>query len=272
MGLASVKEESPSHRDTAEAWDVVSRVKYRAEFQDHLAILRSGGDNLLEPELVILKDLLPGSHVVHVQCSHGFDALGLLNRGAASVLGVDISQEMVMQANAKANALGAASASFLCADAVDLPSDLEGTADLVYTGRGSLPWVLDLPAWARSVYRLLKPEGHVFIFEGHPLAALWEREARDLKLRSGADYFSKRPEENPGFPASVVERELGGERPRMLERQWRPGEVIGVLIEEGVEIRRFQEFPVLFWDQFPAWPKELTARLPNTYAILARKV
>lgn len=263
--------QDPAHRETAKAWDVVARTKYQAEFDHHIELLRSGHHNLLEPEVEALTALLPGSHVVHLQCSHGLDALGLLNAGAASVLGVDISDEMIMQAKAKAAALGTASASFVCSDATDLPPELAETADLVYTGRGSLPWILDLSVWAEAVRRLLKPGAHVFVFEGHPLAALWNREADHLELRSGAAYFSDDVTEARGFPADVVRRELGDARPRMLERNWRPGEVIDAVISVGLSLVQFREYPVLFWDQFPRWPEELRERVPNSYSILARR-
>lgn len=263
--------ENNAHRETAEAWDVVARSKYDAEFHEHVERLRSGRHNLLDVEVELLDPLLRGAHVVHLQCSHGLDALGLLNAGAASVLGIDRSEEMIGQARAKAAAVGAESAEFVCADVTALPPDLAATADLVYTGRGSLPWVLDLEAWSESVSRLIRPGGHAFIFEGHPLDALWERDAEGIALRPDVGYFDDTPKESPGFPASVVARERGPDRPRMLERQWRPGEVIEALLARGLELKVFREYPVMFWDQFPRWPSALQRRLPHTYAILARQ-
>lgn len=262
------------HRETAEAWDVVARGKYAAEFREHVERLRAGEHNLLEVELELLGDRLAGARVVHLQCSHGLDALGLLNAGAASVLGIDASREMVRQARAKAAAVGgdvAEAAEFLRADVTDLPAGLPSTADLVYTGRGSLPWVLDLEPWAASVARLLRPGGGLFLFEGHPLDALWEREAEGLLLREDVGYFDETPREATGFPAAVVARELGRNRPRMLERRWRPGQVIDALLAGGLELERYRETPVPFWNQFPRWSDELIGRLPHTYAILARK-
>jgi SAM-dependent methyltransferase len=265
-------DQDPRHRETRRSWDVVARTKYRVEFDEHVALLRAGGNYLLDAEAQVLAKLLPGSHVVQFQCSHGADALGLLNAGAASVVGVDISGEMISQAEAKADAVGAQSASFVRADVTSLPTELDETADLVYTGRGSLPWVLDLPGWADAVRRVLKPRAHIFLFEGHPLASLWNREAESLELRPGASYFDEEPAEDPGFPADVVQREVGDGRPRMLERHWRPGEVMEVLTSAGLSIKQFREYPILFWDQFPLWPDDLKARLPNSYSILAQRL
>lgn len=261
----------PSHEETARGWDIVARAKYRSEFEEHVAFLQSGSHNLLDPEFEVIHELLRGSHVVHLQCSHGLDALGLLNAGAESVLGIDISGEMVSQARAKARALGMRTARFLACDVTDLPDDTAETADLVYTGRGSLPWILNLAGWAGSVSMLLKPGGHVFIFEGHPLTSLWDRESDRPELRRGVGYFDDRVAEEPGFPAAIVERESGADRPQMLERYWRPGEVMEALLDGGLEVRLFREYPDLFWDQFPNWPVELRGTLPNSYAILAQK-
>jgi SAM-dependent methyltransferase len=258
------------HDETASGWDIVARAKYRAEFTDHVALLRAGGHNLLEPELAVLAPLLPGSHVVHLQCSHGLDTLGLLNAGAESAVGIDISPEMIAQARAKGRAAGIL-VEFCCADAVDPPTELTETADVVYTGRGAVPWIQDLKAWAAAVRRLLRPGGHFFLFEGHPLDALWDRDADHVVLRTGVSYFDRGAREHPGFPASVVSRAFGGDRPSMLERYWRPGEVIEELLATGLSLVHFREYPGQFWDQFPNWPQEIRDSLPHSYSVLARR-
>ncbi len=250
------------------AWDIVARAKYEAEMEEHIEFLRAGGHTLLDPELEALRPHLLRARVVHLQCSHGLDALGLLNLGAGFVTGIDISPAMIRQAQRKASALGR-SATFVCADVLEVPARFNGSADIVYTGKGALPWIMDLTAWAKVVARLLRPGGRVFIFEGHPLDALWEREANLLELRQDAGYFDTVPRENPGFPAQVVERELGPQGPRLLERFWTPGEVITSLLSAGLTLELFQAHPLLFWKQFPRWSEELIARLPHSYSVLA---
>jgi hypothetical protein len=56
----------------------------------------------------------------------------------------------------------------------------------------------------------------------------------------------------------------------MLERHWRPGQIIDALVRQGLRILHLHEYPVQFWDQFPEWPDALRARLPHSYSILAR--
>lgn len=256
------------HDENGKAWDVVAQAKYAGEMEEHIQLLRAGGHTLLPPELAALGPYLSGAHVMHLQCSHGLDALGLFNLGAASVTGIDISPAMIRQAQQKAAALGR-SARFVCSDVLNVPSEFDGCADLVYTGKGALPWLMDLSAWANVVARLLRPGGRIFIFEGHPLDWLWERDVASLQLREHVGYFDSMPRESAGFPADVVEQELGPSRPRLLERQWRPDEVITCLMSAGLRLELFQEHPLLFWDQFPEWPQDLVARLPHSYSLLA---
>ena len=76
----------------------------------------------------------------------------------------------------KTVSLGAA-ARWVCSDVLDVPDSLDGSADLVFTGKGALPWILDLEEWPAVVARLLRPGGLFYAFEGHPLAAVWNRDA-----------------------------------------------------------------------------------------------
>ena len=67
-----------------------------------------------------------------------------------------------------------APARWILSDVLDTPHELDGTADLVYTGRGSLIWLQDLDAWAAVVARLIAPGGRFVLFEGHPIEWLFD--------------------------------------------------------------------------------------------------
>lgn len=261
------------HEEIKAAWEIVAAAKYRGELEDHVEFLRGGGHTLLRPELEVLADLLLSCRrVIVLQCSHGLDALGLLNLGVREVVGVDISEEMILQAEQKAAALDAA-ASWQRADVLEAPAELNGTADLIYTGKGSLPWIMDLDAWAATVERLLSPGGRIFIFEGHPLDALWDREAERFQIdERSTGYFAEDPREGPGFPASLLQRVAAGEQvPRLLERFWRPGQVIDRLLRQGLSLEKFDEHPEVYWNQFPNIPEPTLRLLPHSYSVLARK-
>jgi SAM-dependent methyltransferase len=102
--------------------------------------------------------------------------LWLWRVGAAEVIGIDISARMIDVARRKSDAL-AAPAQWFCCDVLLTPQSLDGTADLIYTSRGALPWIVDLAAWAQVVMRLLRPGGRLLIFEGHPLDWVWNKSA-----------------------------------------------------------------------------------------------
>jgi hypothetical protein len=122
----------------------------------------------------LLGDLRPWCRrAIHLQCSGGWDAVSLVEQGAHEVVGIDISPRMIAMARRRAQALGL-NASFYVSDVLDTPHELDGSADLVYTGKGALPWIMDMEAWARVVARLLAPGGLLYVFEGHPLDGVWD--------------------------------------------------------------------------------------------------
>jgi SAM-dependent methyltransferase len=197
----------------------------------------------------------------------------LWNQGAAEVVGVDISERMIDCARQKSAALGAP-AQWYCCDVLETPHELDDTADLVYTGRGALYWLMDLEAWARVVSRLLAPGGRLYVFEGHPLVWIFDPEAAELRLDPVAgNYFAETVDVGAGWPAAYI-GEL--DRPKeeltpKYERQWTLGQIINPLIETGLRVERFEEHPDLYWEQFPNMPDEMARRIPQTFSLLMSK-
>lgn len=92
--------------------------------------------------------------MVHLQCSHGLETLSLLNLGAREVVGLDLSKEMLEMARWKPEALSA-DAVWVHSDVLDIPEELKGTADVVFTGGGALPWVSDIARSFSASFGLL---------------------------------------------------------------------------------------------------------------------
>ncbi|MEM8488637.1 MAG: class I SAM-dependent methyltransferase [Bacteroidota bacterium] len=266
--MTSFKEYVASNK---EAWERTAN-KYEADIEQDVAFLRNGGINQLEAERRILGDLAGVQCAIHLQCSHGLDALSLLNMGVREVVGVDISKEMLGQAQRKSEALGAP-AQWIESDVLSVPASLNHTADLVYTGRGALPWVHDLDAWAGVVVRLLKPGGRLFVHEGHPLTWVWHPEANTYQLDPGGrGYFDTRARPNEDFPAAATAQYTpeGEAVPTAWEWQWTIGEVVTAVVKAGLLIEHLEEHADHFWDQYPDVAPEMSARLPHTYSLLAR--
>ncbi|MEM6338207.1 MAG: methyltransferase domain-containing protein [Bacteroidota bacterium] len=254
------------------AWDRAAAT-YADDIEQDVAFLEAGGVALLDAEQQHLGNLADCGRVIHLQCSHGLDALSLLNLGAAEAVGVDISGEMLAQAEEKTRRLGA-KATWVHADVLAVPDALDGSADLVYTGKGALPWVSDLDRWAHVVKRLLRPGGRLYVFEGHPLNWIWDPDASTHDLRSdGRGYFDPVPRANDHFPAAAVARftPAGETIPTAWEYQWTLGETVSAVARAGLFIEHVEEHPFHFWPQFETIPPDEHSRLPHTFALLARK-
>ena len=257
---------SSMHKETGAYWDEIAHTYWphgECGEAESIAFLQSGGNYLLQTEQQILGDLKPWcKRAIHLQCSGGNDALSLLRQGAAEVVGVDISERLLAVARRKTEALGAA-ATWYCADILQTPEVLNGTADLVYTGKGALCWMLDIAAWAAVVARLLLPGGRLFILEGHPLDWVWDVTAAAYLLdQRHGNYFSDQLKEG------LFERNTESV-PR--SHQWTLGQIVNSIIGARLSIELLNEYPEPFWNQFPNMPAETLRRLPHTFALLARK-
>ncbi len=261
------------HEDNRTGWNEGAEA-YEADLQERIEFLRGGGTNFVEPEYEFLTDLRSWCRrAIHLQCAGGTDTLSLWNLGAHEVVGVDISDRMIEVARRKGQALNAPATWHRC-DLLDTPSELDGTADLVYTGRGALCWNHDLDSWARVIYRLLKPGGKLYIFEGHPIASVWDLDADDFRLDARwGDYFSDQVYSEAGWPGGYI-GDLGKppeEHAVKHERNWRFGQVLGALTGAGLRFERLEEYPDTYWDSMPNVPAERMRMLPQTYSLLMSK-
>ena len=89
--------------------------------------------------------------------------------------------------------LGFADARFVESNLYDLPANLEGTFDIVYTSRGVLGWLPDIRGWARVVAHFLAPGGMFYISEVHPVVQAFENEGvAPGELRLAYPYWEHR--------------------------------------------------------------------------------
>lgn len=258
------------HASNRKAWDQ-GAAAYEAEIGADVRFLAAGGENFCPPELPYLENLASWcSRAIHLQCAGGRDTLSLLNRGAHEVVGVDISPRMIACAEAKTRALGA-NARWFCCDVLDTPCELDETADLVYTGRGALCWIMDLDAWARTVHRVLRPGGRLYVFEGHPVSDLWTLQDKEYVLDPDyGDYFKETPLASDDWPTTYIGEGADGKATK-YERMWRLGQIINAVLGAGLKLERLDEHPDLFWDRFPNMDADLVRKLPQTFSLLASR-
>ncbi|MET8260138.1 class I SAM-dependent methyltransferase [Micromonospora sp. NPDC005205] len=138
--------------------------------------------------------------VIHPQSGNGLDDPALTYAGARSVVDVDYSEVAVEAAQRLADELGVA-CRYITATVPHVPLP-DSSADLVYTGKGALILMPDLDAWAHEVVRLLRPTGHLFIYEAHPAVPLWTWDADYPRIRTDRSYFAT-SHVNDTFPATA---------------------------------------------------------------------
>lgn len=258
------------HQSNRLAWNEGAAF-YTERWAKTLDFLRNGGSSLHPIERANLGDLRSWCHTaVHLQCASGEDTLSLWNEGAARVVGIDISDVHIANARRLSAALGAPAVWYRC-DVLDTPAELDGQADLVYTGQGALCWIHDLERWAAVVHRLLKPGGRFHVLDDHPVTYLFDMDAETL-VATGADYF-RHAEVSRGWPASYI-GDLGrpaGEHARKHERLWSIAAVFQALRGAGLTIEHLGEHPDPYWPAFPHLRPDLAARIPMTFSLGARR-
>ena len=241
--------------ETRAAWAIASR-KYEDYYDEHLEEARTVA--LLPEEVEALGDLVVGADVVHPMSGHGLDDIALARLGARSVHGLDYSEAALSSAQRRADELG-----LPCryTRAVMPDSGLEAAcADLVYTGKGALIWLPDLPAFFAEVHRLLRDGGWFYVYEAHPLVPLWAWDTDEIRVRPDRSYFAP-SHVNDTFPANGA-----------VERQYSLSAIVMACRRAGLEIEHLDEHPEPFWR-----PGHLAAaaawdgRVPNSFSLLARR-
>ncbi len=233
-------------------------------------------------DLTILGPHLPGGtvaglDVVHLQCHVGQDTLSLARLGAR-VTGVDLSPRSLEIARGLARECGL-EARFVEADVQHAADAVDDTFDVVYTSIGTVTWLPDLTAWARSIARLLRPGGTFFIRDGHPMLYTLDDARSDL-LVVRYRYFPSTLSQTWVDPYTYTGDRTLVQHPRTYEWPHSLAEVIGALLGAGLRITSLDEQQTVPWPAHPlmeeadgvwAFPEPLRQLVPTTYSITAVK-
>ena len=210
---------------------------------------------------------LRGRDVLHLQCHLGTETIALARRGARAV-GLDFSAESVTQARRLA-VEAELPIEYVRANVYEALDALGGRQfDIVYTGKGALCYLPDLPAWADVVRGLLRPGGQLYVVEFHPLLGALgvtpsPDEATDLLLRN--DYLGGTDAVRHDSARTYTDGPpLAG---NTVSYQWPHGmaEVVSAVLEAGLRLTGLRETPLLPWKR---WPRMVPAeggwwRLPD---------
>ena len=259
------------HLANRKAWDEAAE-RYEGWFDEAVALISGGGSNLFPVEAALIGDLRGRCRrAIHLQCAGGRDTLSLWNLGAEEVVGLDFSPRMLGLARRLSDAVGAP-ARWIEADVLDAPAELDGTGDLLYTGRGALIWLQDLDAWAAVVRRLLTDDGRFVLFDGHPVEWLFDVDRDGRWIATDYDYFAG-PEASKGWAPEYIESLSISDEDQSWKfaRAWTLGEVVTALLRAGLAIQAVAEHPVDWWGGHRDVRPEERGRIPLSFSIVATR-
>ncbi len=239
-----------------ELWDEWALLHESSEFYD-LDGFRKGGSTIRPFELEEVGDV-SGKELLHLQCHFGMDTLSWARLGA-NVTGVDFSPNAIEIAGRVANELELP-ARFVQSRVQELPDNLDGQFDIVYTSRGVIGWLDDLTRWAEVIAHFLKPGGFFYIHEGHPTMWAFDDEREDAELHVKYAYFER--DEPLFFPVvgSYADPKAEVKANRSFSWFHSLGEVVTVLAEAGLRIEWLHEHPFLSWPVSFVVPSETEER------------
>lgn len=193
----------------------------------------AGESSLNDIELQLLGDI-KGKSILHLQCHFGQDTLSLARLGARAT-GIDLSDKAIAKAQELNTQLGL-DATFVCSDVYDLPNNLKGTFDIIFTSYGTIGWLPDMKKWASVIRHFLKPGGQFVFVEFHPVVWMFDNDFEKV----GYNYFNDGP---------IIETETGSyaDRDAPIHNEyvgWNHSiaEVISALLENGLQISTFSEY------------------------------
>jgi SAM-dependent methyltransferase len=259
-------------------WDAWTRAHTAGTSYD-LEGFKTGGIRLRPYDIEAIGDV-HGRTLLHLQCHFGLDTLSWARLGA-KVTGVDLSPVGIDVARRLAVEIGFPDARFVRSNLYDLPANLEGEFDIVYTSRGAINWLPDIRAWARVVAHFLAPGGLFYIFEAHPISQVFENVGVEPgELRLTYPYWEHA--EPLVFPVVGSYAEPTADVGDQTEFGWDHGlgEIVTALIDAGLRIESLIEYPFVEWSmdylvETPGeqWrlPAETGGELPLSFAIKATK-
>ena len=227
-------------------WDELVAINARSDFYA-LEKFNAGGCALHSLELEELGPV-DGRSLLHLQCHFGLDSLSWARLGAR-VTGMDFSAEGIRLARQLSQEC-AIPAEFIESNLYDLPKNLQGEFDIVFTSYGALTWLSDLPRWAQIVTHFLKPGGLFYMAEIHPHSIVFDETAGVLPLRVAYSYFDKEAIEVP-VEGSYADRSALTQQKVCYQWNYPLGQVVSALIEAGLQLEFLHEFPYTVFQQFP---------------------
>jgi SAM-dependent methyltransferase len=210
-------------------------------------------DAIVEAELGAVRDL----RVLHLQSHVGHDTIAIAQRGAREIVGVDFSPASLAAARALAAECKVANVRFVESDVLEAARNLPelGSFDLAFTTWGTITWLPDLSAWARTIAHFLKPGGAFYFADAHPSALVFDDMggATDAQGRPGwfTPYFERGAlsiDDKIDYADTVTPLSAS----QTIQWMHPLADIVGALRDAGLRLDWLHEHPRLTWRLFPS--------------------
>ena len=225
-----------------------------------------------EIETAIHKRLgLTQKRVAQLCCNNGRELISVLKLGAISGVGFDIADEAIKEATLL-GALSKTNCEFVRANIYEIDRAYFNRFDLVFTTIGALCWFDDLERFFAIAAQLLRTNGHLFIYEMHPILDLFalpgeEAYEAEQELKLAYSYFRREPFINANGLDYVGNTHYAAKTTYAFSHTL--ADIFTAMLRNHLVIREFQEYPHDISADFKHLEKY--QKLPLCFTIVAQK-
>ena len=250
------------------AWNAVAPI-HRKKLGDDLIgqFSRPGSSCIDSLQLEHLRRIgIEGRRIAQPCCNDGRELISLMNLGARSAVGFDISEVVLEEAQRLATLAGVC-CSFVRSDAYDISDDYSASFDLVYITVGALGWMPDVVRFLQVVARLLDTGGWLFVHEMHPILDMYDPLSKTPTVPADS-YFRTEP-----YVETAGLDYVGGTDYEGPPQYWFHHSVASILngvVATGLRIDSFHEFEHDISGLYEAIA-QCPQKPPMSYILTARK-
>jgi len=261
-----------------EAWNEVTPKHQTARKENLMEKFKEKDYNALDPvETAKLLDLgVKGKRIAQLCCNNGKDLLSLLNLGAKSGVGFDISDEAIKEAN-RLQAISGRDCKFVRTDVYEIDKKYYESFDLVYITVGSLIWLPDLDRFFKTASNLLKPDGALFLYEIHPFTNMVEtdKEWEVTRKQSLNDLDSIRIsyfKSDPWIDETSIDYIGGTDYNAKIHYNFpqKFSDILNAIIQAKIMIQELTEYAYDISNEFKYLEK--AGKVPRSYILIGKKV
>ncbi|MDF2576532.1 MAG: Methyltransferase type 12 [Chlamydiales bacterium] len=230
-------------------WDELADLHFSSKYYD-VNLFKKNRCSLLSIEKEELGSIC-GKKLLHLQCHFGMDSLSLTQLGA-NVTAADFSERAISLAKRLSLEMNI-DAKFILSSVEELPKNLEGKFDIIFTSYGVLTWLESLQKWAKTISHFLKKGGFFYIIDEHPFARTFSNPTIDGVNIGPTPTF---PYASSGTPYQANYKHSYADSKSEIRHQnqyiWphSMAEIINSLVMSGLEITFLHEFHKSFYPMF----------------------